>query len=290
MVFMKRGGFVKEKIGIITDSTCDIPEELLKKLGVKVLPLRILYKDSEFRDGIDITANEVYNRLPDEVPQTSLPSPEEVLTLFEDMKEQGYTHAIVIHLSSGLSGTGQMIQTVAEQVDDLIIRVFDSKSISMGLGFIVIEAAKAIRENVSFETVCNSIKNTRERLSVYFVLGTLEYLRKGGRIGKVSGTIGELLDIKPIIAVNDEGIYTTFAKARGKVRSLEKMIEIAKNHLSNAVSQVAVCYGGAQEEAAYLFKQLKDMPNVKDIFTSTVSPVIGVHTGPGTIGFAILQD
>lgn len=281
---------MKEKIGIITDSTCDIPREFLNKLGIKVLPLRILYQEREYRDGVDITAEAVYAHLEQEVPTTSLPSPQDAESLLLSMKEQGYTHVLVIHLSSGLSGTGQMIETVAEQIDGMTVKVIDSKSISMGLGFIVMEAARAVQAKMNFEAVCNLVSSVRDRLSVYFVLSTLEYLKKGGRIGKVSGTIGELLQLKPIITVNKEGIYTTFAKVRGKKQALDRLVGIAKEHISKAASQIAVCYGGAQEEAAYIIKQIGQLANVKELITSSVSPVIGVHTGPGTVGFAVLES
>ncbi|HHT36518.1 MAG TPA: DegV family protein [Firmicutes bacterium] len=281
---------MKEKIGIITDSTCDIPREFLNKLGIKVLPLRILYQGREYRDGVDITAEAVYAHLEQEVPTTSLPSPQDAESLLLSMKEQGYTHVLVIHLSSGLSGTGQMIETVAEQIDGMTVKVIDSKSISMGLGFIVMEAARAVQAKMNFEAVCNLVSSVRDRLSVYFVLSTLEYLKKGGRIGKVSGTIGELLQLKPIITVNKEGIYTTFAKVRGKKQALDRLVGIAKEHISKAASQIAVCYGGAQEEAAYIIKQIGQLANVKELITSSVSPVIGVHTGPGTVGFAVLES
>lgn len=281
---------MKEKIGIITDSTCDIPREFLNKLGIKVLPLRILYQGREYRDGVDITAEAVYAHLEQEVPTTSLPSPQDAESLLLSMKEQGYTHVLVIHLSSGLSGTGQMIETVAEQIDGMTVKVIDSKSISMGLGFIVMEAARAVQAKMNFEAVCNLVSSVRDRLSVYFVLSTLEYLKKGGRIGKVSGTIGELLQLKPIITVNKEGIYTTFAKVRGKKQALDRLVGIAKEHISKATNQIAVCYGGAQEEAAYIIKQIGQLANVKELITSSVSPVIGVHTGPGTVGFAVLES
>jgi len=281
---------MKEKIGIITDSTSDIPAEIIEKYGIEVLPLQIIYQDQEYRDGIDITAQEVYDRLEKEVPTTSLPRPSEVAKAFDKMRAQGFTHIIAIHLSSGLSGTAQMVQTMASQAKDLVVKVVDSKSISMGLGYMAIEAAKAVENKMGFEAICNHLTSIRERLSVFFVLNTLEYLTKGGRIGKVSGTIGQMLNIKPIIQVNKEGIYTTFAKVRGQKMALNKMFSIAKEHLAKATAQVAVCYGGAQEEALNLVKKIEALPNLKDLIVTTVSPVIGVHTGPGTLGFAILAD
>lgn len=279
---------MKEKIGIITDSTSDIPQEIAAELGIFVMPLRVLYKDGEFRDGIEITPETVYANMVKEVPTTSLPSVPDVESVLNTMKEQGYTHVLMIHLSSALSGTYQMIETVAESVTGLKVKVFDSKSISMGLGYIVIEAARAVQAQMSFDAVCSLVADLRERLHVYFVLNTLEYLKRGGRIGKVQGTIGELLNIKPIITVNSDGVLTTYAKVRGQKQSLDRLIEIAKEHLAKAAGRVAVCHGGAAAEADYIVHQIKQLGNVKELITSTVSPVIGVHSGPGTVGFAVL--
>lgn len=281
-----------EKIGIITDSTCDIPAKIVERFNIKVLPLRVLYSSGEFRDGIDITAQEIYDRLHDEVPTTSLPSPEEVECLFEKMKQDGFTHVFAIHLSSELSGTGQMIRSVAEQIDGITIKVIDSKSISMGLGFMVMETAKAIQKKMNFEHISKQIQSIQKRLSVFFVLETLAYLKKGGRIGKVSGTLGEFLQIKPIITVNDAGIYTTHTKVRGRRQSIDKLLTIAKEKLSEAAGQIAVCYGGAHDEAMDFVKKIEalELPNLRELIVTSVSPVIGVHTGPGTLGFAILKS
>jgi DegV family protein with EDD domain len=280
---------VKEKIGIITDSTCDIPQELIDELGISVVPLRVMYKTREFRDGIDITAEEIYANMDKEVPTTSLPSMHDMEKTLSAMKEQGYTHVLMIHLSSRLSGTYQMIESAAQRINDLTVKVFDSRSVSMGLGYIVIEAARAVKANMSFDNVCKLVGSLRERLHVYFVVGTLEYLKRGGRIGKVSATIGEFLNIKPIITISTEGILMTYAKVRGHKQALDRLVGIAKGHLATAANQIAVCYGGAQEEGAYVIKQIGQLANVKELITSTLSPVLGVHSGPGTVGFAVLQ-
>ena len=280
---------MKEKIGIITDSTCDIPQELIDELGISVVPLRVMYKTREFRDGIDITAEEIYANMDKEVPTTSLPSMHDMEKTLSAMKEQGYTHVLMIHLSSRLSGTYQMIESAAQRINDLTVKVFDSRSVSMGLGYIVIEAARAVKANMSFDNVCKLVGSLRERLHVYFVVGTLEYLKRGGRIGKVSATIGEFLNIKPIITISTEGILMTYAKVRGHKQALDRLVRIAKGHLATAANQIAVCYGGAQEEGAYVIKQIGQLANVKELITSTLSPVLGVHSGPGTVGFAVLQ-
>ncbi|MGI6037531.1 MAG: DegV family protein [Limnochordia bacterium] len=278
-----------EKIAIVTDSTCDLPANLVEEYDIHVLPLRIIYKDREYRDHVEITPEDVYNRLETEVPTTSLPNPGDVQELFTKLKEEGYSHVLAIHISSGLSGTSQMIRHVAQEIQGLMVEVIDSKSISMGLGYTVLEAAKAIRKNITFEALCDHVHGVIKRMKVYFVLDTLEYLKKGGRIGKVSATLGQILNVKPIITVNEEGIYTTFAKVRGRRRSLEKLIEIAKDHVQQALSNIAVCHGAAPADCGFVAAALEKLENVQELIQSHVSPVIGVHTGPGTLGIVIYE-
>lgn len=278
---------MKEKIAIMTDSTSDIPKDIVEQYGIQVVPLRILYKDREYRDQVDISAEEVYRRLPIEVPSTSLPSPADVLGLWTRLKQEGFTHVLAIHISSGLSGTGQLIESLSHQMDDLVIKVVDSKNISMGLGYTVIEAARKLAQNASFEAICSHVQETMAKMKVYFVLETLEYLTKGGRIGKVAGTLGQMLNLKPIITVNEEGVYTTHAKIRGRKKSVDRLFEIIKGHLAKPMHNVAVCHGAALEEAQELLERIKKHGNVGEILLGHVSPVIGVHTGPGTLGFVV---
>lgn len=276
-----------EKVAIMTDSTCDIPQELAEELNIRVVPLRILFKDGEYRDGVDISAEEVYARLPHEIPSTSLPSPADVMATFEEIKAAGYTHVVAIHISSGLSGTAQMITNLTHHVEGLQITVIDSKNISMGLGYTVIEAARKAQEGASHAEVCAHAEQYLKKMKVFFVLETLEYLTKGGRIGKVAGTLGQILNLKPIITVNEEGVYTTHAKVRGRRQSIDKLFITVKDQLVKSTNNVAVCHGAAKEEAQELVDRIKGFGNVGELLTGHVSPVIGVHTGPGTLGLVV---
>ncbi|NLJ73400.1 MAG: DegV family protein [Firmicutes bacterium] len=278
---------MNEKVAIMTDSTCDIPQDIIEKYGIHVVPLRIVYGEREYRDNVDITAEQVYEDLPTEIPTTSLPSPEDVLNLFHKLKDEGFTHVLAIHISSGLSGTAQMIENLSNQIKGLVVKVIDSKSISMGLGYSVIEAAQKLQQNASFEAVCAHVQGILSKMRVFFVLGTLEYLTKGGRIGKVAGTLGQILNIKLIITVNEEGVYTTYAKVRGRKQSIDKMFEALKEQLAKSRNNVAVCHGAAVEEAQALINRIKELCSIDEIITGHVSPVIGVHTGPGTLGIAV---
>lgn len=278
---------MNEKIAIMTDSTSDIPKEIIEEYGIEVVPLRILYKDAEYKDQVEISSEEVYRRLTHEIPSTSLPSPAEVLSLFERLKVEGFTHVLAIHISSGLSGTAQMIQNLSNQAEGLVIKVIDSKNISMGLGYTVIEAARKLAQNVNFDTLVAHAEKTLSKMKVYFVLETLEYLKKGGRIGKVAGTLGQILNLKPIITVNEDGVYTTHAKVRGRKQSINRLYNTIKEHLAKPMNNVAVCHGAAKEEAMELFERIKSVGNVGELLISHVSPVIGVHTGPGTLGVVV---
>ena len=277
----------KEKIAIMTDSTCDIPDEIIAEYNIKVVPLRILFKGGEYRDKVEISAEEVYRRLQEEVPSTSLPIPADILEMFERLKEEGFTHVVAIHISSGLSGTSQLMETLANQIQGLVVKVIDSKNISMGLGYTVIEAARKLRENAGFEAICRHVQQSVKKMKIYFVLETLEYLKKGGRIGKVAGTVGQILNLKPIITVNEDGVYTTHAKVRGRKQSIDKLFEVVKEQAAETVHNLALCHGSAKEEAQELLERVKKLGNIAELIVGHVSPVIGVHTGPGTLGLVM---
>jgi DegV family protein with EDD domain len=275
------------KIAIITDSSCDLEPEVIQEYGIEVLPLHILYHNREYRDRVDISPQEVYDRLEQEVPKTSLPSPSEIMEVFNRLRERNVTHILAVHISSGLSGTYQAVSAIAQEVKDMVVEVIDSKSLSMGLGFPVLEAARESRRSVEFEHVVNTAKRVIEQVKAFYVLSTLEYLKKGGRIGYVAGTIGELLNIKPIISINEEGKYFTYAKVRGREQSLKKLADVLHDHVRESLSNVAIVHGGAEEEARALEKIAQDHPNIKEVFFGQISPALGVHTGPGLVGLLV---
>lgn len=276
-----------EKIALITDSSCDLPEEIIKKYNIHVLPLRIIFQDGDFRDRIDITPEQFYNRLNTELASTSMPSVGEAWKLFEKLKEEGYTHVLAILISDGLSGTLRMVEGLKEKVSELGIKLktIDSKALSLGLGFLVMQAGELLKNNTPLQDTINKIESLVEETKVYFVLKTLEYLRKGGRIGLVEGTIGDILDIKPIISINKEGIYYSVAKVRGRNRSLNKIIDIAKEAIGNRNVFLAVMHGDALEEAQYVMGKLKEARlNIVESFIGQTTASMAAHTGPGLIG------
>lgn len=280
---------MKEKIAILTDSACDIPQDLIKKLNIKILPLKIIYPDKEYSDRVDIEPQDVYERMPDEIPTTSMPCMGEIKQAIEKIKSEGFTHLLAIHLSSGLSGTFQAVQMMVQDIDNMLVKVIDSKTLSIGEGWMVLDAARNIAQGLSFEKVLERLQHLQPKIQVYYVLETLEYLRRGGRIGKVSAALGEFLHLKPIISVDSEGKYFTFCKARGRRKSIERLIQIVEENIKDKPAYLAVMHGGAKKEAEAVIQRLRHLPNVIEIITSDISPALGVHTGPGLLGVSFYE-
>lgn len=260
---------------------------MIQEFGIEVLPLHIVYQDREYLDRVNISPDEVYANMGIEVPTTSLPSPAEISNLFSQLRDAQVTHVLAIHISSGLSGTYETVCQMAQEYKEMVIEVLDSKSLSMGLGFPVLEAARQLHRSTDFQGVIKAAKRVSQQTKLYFVLSTLEYLKRGGRIGYVSGTIGELLNIKPIITVNSEGKYVTFAKVRGREQSLKKLFDILTESTQGDHYNVAIVHGGAEQEARKLWQKARQLPNINELLFNQISPVMGVHTGPGLVGIII---
>lgn len=279
-----------EKIALIADSTCDLDKNIIEKYNIHILPLRIIYKDREYIDRVDITPQEVYDSLKNETPKTSLPSMNDMESLFTRLEEEGYTHTIIIPISSGLSGTFNSLKLVSEHHPKLTTTVFDSKSLSLGAGALVIECAKLIEANIPYDEIVTQLPLIQEKISLYFIVDTLEYLKKGGRIGRVSGTIGELLNIKPIISVNDDGVYYTYSKVRGKKQAISKLLDLIEENLKSTRCKIWIMHGGALEEGQKVFNTVKTYSNISELGFGEISPVAGVHAGPGLVGLVIVKE
>lgn len=278
------------KIALVTDSTSDLDKKTIDKYDIKVLPLRIVYKDNEYIDRVNITPNEVYDNLHIEIPHTSLPSMQDIENLFLKLEKEGYTHIIVVSISSGLSGTYNTLKLVSENHPELKTTVFDSKSLTLGAGAIIIKCAELIKIGNTYEEIVELLPKIRDSISVHYIVDTLKYLIEGGRIGRVSGTVGELLNIKPIISINSEGIYYTYAKVRGKKKALSTLFEISTDILKSTKARVWIMHGGAEEEGRKFYKLFSNIENITYLGFGDISPVAGVHTGPGLIGVVIMKE
>jgi len=282
---------MQEKIAVVTDSTSDLTRDDLEKFGIKSIPLKVIYSDQQFHDRVDITPAEVYESFEREIPTTSMPSPQEIMDVYNELKDEGYTHIISVHISSGLSATYSNCMMVADQIEGIEVEVIDSKMLSKGLGRLVFYANSLVEKGeLSFAEIIEKVEAKKDKIEVFFVVETLKYLKKGGRIGKVSGTIAEFLNIKPIIAIDDEGEYFTFERVRGRKRSLKKMYSIIKERLQEGREYVVdVMNAAAEEEAQGLLDRFKQLAQVKETYFSEISPVMVVHTGPGLIGVVLTE-
>lgn len=278
-----------QKTAILVDSCCDVPKAIVEKYGMYVVPLKIIYKDKEFMDGVDITPEEVYQGLSVEIPKTSLPSGDQIVSIFDQIKADGYEKVIAVTLSSGLSGTNNIITLVATSYEGLDFFVFDTKNIAIGAGFHAIQAARYLEEGLTFSEIISKLEKGLKKSKLFFVVSTLEYLQKGGRIGLVASLFGNALNLKPIISCNDEGIYYTVAKVRGRKQSLSKALELADKFLGDHKKyNLAVINGDASEAADEVRDILRNHHSDAEVFVEgQISPALGVHTGPGAIGIAI---
>lgn len=281
-----------EKIALITDTTADLSEDIINKYNVNVLPFRIIYKDREYKDRIDITPKEVYENLDKEIPTSSLPSMEDIDNLFIKLKKEGYTHAIAVVLSSGLSGIYNAVKLVSQNHPEINTYVYDSKSISAGEAVFVEKCIDMINKNEKFSNIIKEIDKLRKRCHLFFMVDTLEYLKRGGRIGKISGAIGELLNIKPIISIDkNDGKYYTVSKARGKKQSINKLIDEIKKILKNNRASIYMGHGNGLENCKNVYENIKKLNNILKIeFIGEISPVSGVHSGPGLVGIVVVEE
>lgn len=276
----------KGNIAIITDSSCDIPKEYIEQHHIFVLPLHINMPEGHYLDGVDITPEEVYSRMPKVVPSTSQPSPGDIKQIFELIKKEGYKEAIAVCMSSALSGTFDVITMCAKEEHELKVHLFDSHRLSMALGMLVMQTVEMNENGCSYEEILNSLHDSWKKTNDFFCMPTLSYLIKGGRIGLVAGTLGTLMGIIPIITINDEGRYFTFAKNRNYSMAIQKIEETIRELVKDKMADIAVMQGDAVEMAKELYANLKNIDGLRNIYFCKVSPALGVHTGPGLIGVA----
>lgn len=277
-----------ERIALVTDTSCDLSEEQLAQYDIRTVALRVSTSTGEYRDRTEISQEQLYEILKTEVPKTSLPLPEDVSMLYRTLRDEGATVILHLSISGSLSGTYNMVSLLAEDFEDLQVHVFDSRTLSCGLGLLVLEAAELLSNGTSIEDTLAVLEKRRENQLGTFVIRTLEFLRKGGRIGRVEGALGSLLQIKPVIYVNEEGIYNTLCKARGFSNALTAMVdEIIRRYQGRKV-RLAVVHGAAYDDAVKLLDRLLERLDVVSSFISPVSPALAIHTGPGLLG-AIVQ-
>lgn len=277
------------KIKIVTDSTADLPQEIREQHGVEMVPLKIHFGEETLLDSVTVQSDEFYTKLAQSnaMPTTSQPSPVEFLEVYKRLLEEDPDTCIIsIHISSALSGTYQsavLAKSLLEEEGENIV-IVDSKSASSGLGMLVLAAAEAAAAGKSLQECENLALELRNHTQVYFLLDTLEYLHKGGRIGKASALVGSLLHIKPILSIDQGGEVFPADKARGQKKAQARMIDLLRKDFSAEQEvNITIARTKADSGGEDLVKLIEDNFNVKHTRYSVIGPVIGTHTGPGTV-------
>jgi len=271
------------KIRIVTDSGSDLSDEETSNLGISIVPLSIRFGEEELIDRVELEADEFYKRMnnSEDVPQTAAPSPGAFKTAFEECFEQGAETVICINMSSELSATIQAAETGARELGDKDIRIFDSKSVTGGLGTMVLKAAEASQDNHSVDEILTLLSDLRSRTRVYAAIDTLENLKKGGRIGNAQALLGSMLSIKPLIDVSS-GIVEEAGRQRTRKKSLlwlrDKLAEFEGN-----IENLVVMHARAEDLDEFL-NTLEGLIDRTAIRVSALGPVVASHGGPGVIG------
>ena len=279
------------EICIVTDSTADLPAGYAEEHGVVVVPLYVTFpKGGSYIDGVDLSAKDFYPMLlaaGDDIPKTSTPTQEDFLHVYQSiLEEKPGCQIISIHISGGLSSTVSVAETAGREVSPDIY-AFDSRNISYGTGMQVAEAVRLRDEGASVDKILDHLKLVAANTETMFCLNTLEYLEKGGRIGKVTAFIGSILNIKLIIHVKD-GVYEAFDKVRSQRQAIQKMVDRGVSLLGGRKPlRTGVIHGAAETMGEMLKTKVEEAyGKAVDCFTET-GPVIGVHTGPCTLGMTV---
>ncbi|ALS21567.1 MULTISPECIES: DegV family protein [Paenibacillus] len=274
------------QVRIVTDSTADIPADLREKLGIAMVPLKVLFGQEVLRDAVDIGPEQFYGRLTEsnDMPTTSQPSPVEFQQLYQKLAEESGGPIISIHLSSRMSGTYQSAVLAKSMVEgDADIEVVDSRSASYGIGMLVVAAAEAARQGKSKEEILELIAKMRQTQRLYFLVDTLEYLQRGGRIGKAAALFGSLLNIKPILSINAEGEVYSVDKIRGQKKAMNRIVELLQQDLGGQPIHLILAYTTGRDTAEELKSLIAQHFTIESVHYTHIGPVIGTHVGPGTV-------
>ncbi len=282
-------------IQIVTDSSAHLPPDQRQLHDITVVPLKAIFGTTVYRDGVDLTNQQFYSMLPKakEHPTTSQPSAGEFMQVYRPILEAG-KEIVSLHLPSKLSGTYASACAAKTELETqfrkaLPITIVDTPWISMALGMLCIAAAQAAEAGQSREEVTALVNALIPKLNLIFVLDTLEYLRRGGRIGGAKALLGTLLNVKPLLHL-DDGQVEPLEQQRSRSRALKRLLEILGERADQKPLHISVLHAEAPQEAAALEKQIKDRFNVREFYLTEIGPVVGVHTGPCAIGIGFYTD
>jgi DegV family protein with EDD domain len=273
-------------VRIVTDSTCDLPAWMVARYGILVVPLYINVGSQGFLDGIDITREEFYTKLPTFPvhPTTAVPSPQKFRAVYDSLSDEGASEVLSIHISLALSATVDVACSAAQETTSVPVTVFDSQQLSLGTGFLVEAAAKLAEAGHSISEILPVLKDQIKRSHVFAALDTLEFLKRSGRMNRFVAGLGTLLQFKPILTMYNGKPGTERERTRDRAR--KRLIQMLRQ--IGAIERVAIVHTHALERVAELRAQAASLLPTENLLVEDITPVIGAHIGPGAFGFAVV--
>lgn len=270
----------QKRVAVVTDSTADLAPELVDERGITVVPLTVILDGRDYLDGVDITAGEFYARLAasEGGASTSQPSPGRFAEVYEQLLGE-HDEVISLHISAQLSGTYEAATQGAALVDTARVRVVDTGMVSMPLALLTLAASAMATAGDSADGIAERVQTIQDRMRVYFMVATLEYLRRGGRIGRASALLGSVLQVKPVLTIT-EGQVAPLERVRTQERALTRVIELASAMEGPVCALVG--HAAAAEAADRIARALE--PHTESLIVAPLGPVVGAHAGPGTVG------
>ncbi len=281
----------KAKVAVVVDSTAYIPPALVDQYNIHVIPQILNWEGTSLRDDVDIKPDAFYQRLSNakEMPTTSQPSAGEFHEFFSKVAETADS-IVAILISKSLSGTQASAQAAADMMEDYPIEIVDSESAAMGLGYMVLAATRAIENGADYKEAAEAARALVKKMRVLFVVDTLEFLHRGGRIGGAQRLIGSMLSIKPILHLVD-GKIEPLASVRTKKKALAHLMDVAKTEMAGQSGiKAAVIHASAAADAEKLYHQLKQALQPEEIHIVELSPVVGAHVGPKALGIVFFAN
>jgi len=273
---------VNEK-AIVTDSTADLSDQSRREYGISVVPLYVQVGESTFKDGEDLSLERFYKLLEGEVmPTTSAPPPSEFAQIYQKLARKAQ-EIISIHISAKASATCQAAALAAQSLEKVKVTVYDSGGVSMGIGFLAIEASRAAMQGLSTKEILAKLDSLKRRLHTYVAIPTLKYLQKSGRVTKGQALLGSLLSIKPVLEIKD-GVVQIVDRLRTFPKALSRLIDMAHETAGRKPTIMAVMHANAREEAEKFAARLRDNLNISELRIGEVGPALAAHGGPGMIG------
>jgi DegV family protein with EDD domain len=276
-------------VAVVTDSSAYLPDELLEGYGIHNVPLYVVLAGRSGREGWDVSPGDVARALSvrGQTVSTSRPTPGDFVAAYRKALDEGAERLVSIHLSSELSGTWDAARLAASQVGEHVVTVVDTRSAAMGAGFAVLAAARSAATGADAEAVAKTARETAAATRTFFVVDTLEYLRRGGRIGSAAAVLGSALAVKPVLHVQD-GKVVPLEKVRTSARALNRLVQRAVEAAGEGPVSVAVHHLAAEEKAERLAAEMRErLPKLRELHVSELGAAIGAHVGPGAVGIVV---